>query len=75
MAVYIREASIRKLMERSGIDTQAELARRCNMTPIGLNRLIKNRRRGMHSATIDKLCRELNAQPGDFLYYEPDPMG
>ena len=74
MAVYIRAENLKKLMKREGIKTQTELAQRCDLTITGLNRLIKHRRKGMDSTTIDKLCRELNAQPGDFLYYEPDPM-
>ena len=74
MPVYIRVENLKKLMEREGISTQTELARRCGLTQPALNRLVKRRRRGMDSTTIDKLCRELNAQPGDFLYYEPDPI-
>lgn len=74
MAVFIREENLKKLMQREGIRTQTELARRCGLTVVGLNQLVRRRRKGMDSTTIDKLCRELNAQPGDFLYYEPDSI-
>ena len=71
--MYIRAENLKKLMRREGIKTQGDLAERCGLTQPALSRLVKRRRRGMDSTTIDKLCRELNAQPGDFLYYEPDP--
>jgi len=73
LGLYIRIENLRELMQREGIKTQTELAGRIGLTVTSLNRLVKRRRKGMDSTTIDKLCRELNAQPGDFLYYEPDP--
>jgi len=60
-------------MARRGIMTQVELARLCGMNHISLNTLIKGRRKSVSGATIEKLCKVLNAQPGDFLYYEPEP--
>ena len=71
--MLIRESRIKVLMEKEGIGTQTELARRCNMGVVSLNRLIKGRRKSIGGATIEKLCQVLNAQPGDFLYYEPGP--
>ena len=74
MAVRIRESRLKILMEKEGIKSQAELSRRCDMEPQSLNRAIKGRQKSIGGTTIDKLCRILNAQPGDFLYYEPDPI-
>ena len=73
MAVLIRESRIKVLMEKEGIRSQAELARRCGMKPQGLNRAIKGRQKHVGGSVIDRLCQILNAQPGDFLYYEPGP--
>ena len=73
MAVRIRESSLETLMERRGIKTQVELAQLCDLNHISLNRLIKGRRKNVSGGTIDKLCEVLDAQPGDFLYYEPNP--
>ena len=73
MPVRIRESRIKTLMEKEGIRSQAELARRCNMGVVSLNRAIKGRQKNVGSSTVDKLCQVLNAQPGDFLYYEPEP--
>ncbi len=70
----IRESRIKNLMEKEGIKSQAELSRRCGMEPQSLNRAIKGRQKSIGGTTIDKLCRILNAQPGDFLYYEPDSI-
>ena len=71
MAVRIRESSIRTLMARKGIKTQIELAKLCDMNHISLNTLIKGRRKTISGTTIDRLCEILEAQPGDFLFYEP----
>lgn len=72
--MHIHQERLKKLMERSGIKTQAELARRCGINRVSLNRLIRHHRGGINSSTIDSLCGVLNAQPGDFLYYTPDPL-
>jgi len=71
--VRIRESRIKVLMEKEGIKSQAELARRCSMRVVSLNRLIRGHRTSIGGSTINQLCRVLNAQPGDFLYYEPEP--
>lgn len=74
MALNIDEKKLKLLMKRSGIKTQTELARRTGLARESLNRLIKNRRRSMDGETINRLCGVLNAQPGEFLYYTPDPL-
>jgi len=56
---------------RCGDGEKFELAQLCGMNHISLNRLIKGRRKNVSGGTIDKLCEVLEAQPGDFLYYEP----
>jgi transcriptional regulator with XRE-family HTH domain len=71
MALRIRESSIDVLMKRVDIPSRSELARRCGMLPQSLNRYLKNRQ-SPGSATVDKLCEVLGAQPGDFLFHEPD---
>ena len=73
MPVRIRESRIKVLMEKEGIKTQTELARLCDMGVVSLNRAIRGRQKNVGSSTVDKLCRVLNAQPGDFLYYEAEP--
>jgi len=70
VALKFRESSIKTLMARQGIRTQAELAKRLETTPQALNRLLRNRRPGFTSVTLDRLCDVLDAEPGDFLYFE-----
>jgi len=72
MGMQLRENVIVGLMNAAGIKSKAELARRCGMKPQSLNRLLKNKvRPGM--VAVEKLCNVLDAQPGAFLVYEPDP--
>jgi transcriptional regulator with XRE-family HTH domain len=71
MALRIRESSIEVLMKRAQIRTQTELASLCDMRVQSLNKVLKGRQ-SPGSATIDKLCEVLGAQPGDFLFHESD---
>lgn len=65
----IREQAIVALMGVAGIKTKTALAQRCGWSPQLLDRYLHNRRRSFSTTTVDKLCRALDAQPGDFLEY------
>ncbi|MBT4502001.1 MAG: helix-turn-helix transcriptional regulator [Gemmatimonadetes bacterium] len=62
---------MRILAKRAQIRTQTELASLCDMRVQSLNKVLKGRQ-SPGSATIDKLCEILGAQPGDFLFHESD---
>jgi DNA-binding Xre family transcriptional regulator len=71
LGLKIRESSIIGLMAKVEIASKAELARRCNMKPQSLSSYVKNKRRAS-AGMIERFCEVLDAQPGDFIYYEAD---
>ena len=69
--IMINRQALTILCKRIGIKSQAELARRIQASPQGLNKIIK----GHHAATlttIGKICDVLDCQPGAFLEYKRD---
>ncbi len=48
-----------------------ELAERVGMTESNLSLLKQGRVRGVRFATLERLCAELDCQPGDLLAYDP----
>jgi len=68
---FVERTHLRTLAKRAQIRTQTELASLCDMRVQSLNKVLKGRQ-SPGSATIDKLCEVLGAQPGDFLFHEPD---
>lgn len=70
----IDEQKIKALMERRGISSQVELARRCKLNYVALNRAIRGKQSYfVSSGTVVRLCQVLQAQPGEFLYCELAP--
>lgn len=71
LGLKLREMSILGLMQKRHIGSKSELARRCGLSPQDLNKYVKNRRRASANI-IESLCRALDTQPGEFLFFEPD---
>jgi putative transcriptional regulator len=49
-----------------------DLAERIGITNANLSLLKQNKVRAMRFSTLEKLCRELECQPGDLIEYVPD---
>jgi putative transcriptional regulator len=50
-----------------------ELADRVGVTIANLSILKTGKARAVRFSTLAALCRELDCQPGDLLFYEPGP--
>lgn len=50
-----------------------ELADRVGVTIVNLSILKTGKARAVRFSTLAALCRELDCQPGDILFYEPGP--
>lgn len=48
----------------------AELAEKIDLTQANLSILKNGRGKAIRFSTLNKICRELNCQPGDILEYE-----
>ena len=49
-----------------------ELAARVDLTPANLSILKTGKARAVRFSTLERLCHELDCQPGDLLEYRPD---
>ncbi len=49
-----------------------ELAERVGITQANLSILKTEKAKAVRFSTLEKICEELNCQPGDILEYEPD---
>lgn len=49
-----------------------ELAARVGITPANLSILKNGKAKAIRLETLEKICRELDCQPGDILEYRPD---
>lgn len=58
-------------MDQRGI-TSKELAKQIVITPANLSILKTGKARGIRFATLEKICRVLDCQPGDILQYVKD---
>ena len=67
----IRVRLDRVLLERRMSLT--ELADRVGVTIANLSILKTGKARAVRFSTLAALCRELDCQPGDILFYEPGP--
>jgi putative transcriptional regulator len=67
----IRVMLDRVLLERRMSLT--ELADRVGVTIANLSILKTGKARAVRFSTLAALCRELDCQPGDILFYEPGP--
>lgn len=52
--------------------TSKELAERIGITQANLSILKTGKAKGIRFETLEKICRELDCQPGDILSYEED---
>ena len=50
-----------------------DLADRIGITQQNLSLLKSGKVKGMRFATLDRICRALDCQPGDLLEFRPDP--
>jgi len=50
-----------------------ELAQRIGISEVNLSLLKTGRVKGLRFETLEKICAELQCQPGDILAYEPEP--
>ena len=48
----------------------SELAARINLTQANLSILKNGKGKAIRFSTLDRICKELNCQPGDVLEYE-----
>lgn len=51
----------------------SELAARIDLTQANLSILKNGKGKAVRFSTLDRLCRELDCQPGDILAYEDSP--
>ena len=49
-----------------------DLAERIGITQQNLSLLKSGKVKGMRFATLERICRELDCQPGDLLEFRPD---
>jgi putative transcriptional regulator len=52
-----------------------DLAERVDLTPANLSILKTGKARAVRFSTLERICKELDCQPGDILEYRPDPQG
>lgn len=67
---------IRVQLDRVLLDRRmslTELAERVGVTIANLSILKTGKARAVRFSTLAALCRELECQPGDILFYEPGP--
>ena len=67
---------IRVKLDRMLVDRRmslTELADRVGVTLANLSILKTGKARAVRFSTLDRLCRELDCQPGDLLVFEPGP--
>ena len=70
----IRTRAIRFLMQEQGIKSQPRLAEILHMDRTRINAILNNRIAGkLNLATVDRICKVLECQPGDILERVPDP--
>ncbi len=50
-----------------------DLAERVDLTPANLSILKTGKARAVRFSTLERICKELDCQPGDILEYRPDP--
>ncbi|MBB5517583.1 helix-turn-helix domain-containing protein [Amphiplicatus metriothermophilus] len=60
----------RMLLERGMSLT--ELSERVGVTIANLSILKTGKAKAIRFSTLEAICRELDCQPGDILFYEPD---
>ena len=51
-----------------------DLAERVDLTPANLSILKTGKARAGRFSTLERICKELDCQPGDILEFRPDPV-
>jgi putative transcriptional regulator len=51
-----------------------DLAERVDLTPANLSILKTGKARAVRFSTLERICKELDCQPGDILEFRPDPV-
>jgi putative transcriptional regulator len=49
--------------------SQVDLAEKIGLAPMNLSRIKTGKIKAIRLSTLERLCRELNCQPGDLLEY------
>ena len=49
-----------------------ELAEKIDLTPANLSILKNNKAKAIRFSTLEKICKELNCQPGDIIEYSEE---
>lgn len=68
MAILV---TLDRLLEERGM-TLTELSERIGITLANLSILKTGKARAIRFSTLEALCRELECQPGDLLWYKED---
>lgn len=50
----------------------SDLAERVDLTPANLSILKTGKARAVRFSTLERICKELDCQPGDILEFRPD---
>lgn len=65
--------SLDKIMKEKNIKLK-DLADRIGLTDANLSNIKTGKISAIRFSTLNALCKELNCQPADILYYEEDSM-
>lgn len=68
MAIVV---TLDRVMRRKGVRAR-DLAPKVGITEVNLSRVKTGKIRAIRFSTLDALCRELDASPGDLIDYVPD---
>ena len=68
MAIIV---NLDKMMLERGISL-LELSERVDITPANLSILKTGKAKAVRFSTLERICQELECQPGDVLEYRPD---
>ncbi len=52
----------------------SDLAERVDLTPANLSILKTGKARAVRFSTLERICKELDCQPGDILEFRPDVL-
>lgn len=72
LKVIIAQRNLERAQRQEPELTVRSLAEQSGISPSVITGLTGKRAKGVQFATLDRLCKVLNCQPGDILVYEPD---
>lgn len=70
MAIFI---NLRRIMAQKG-STGVSVARQAHLSQNALSRISRGNVGAIRVSTVDRLCEQLECQPGDLLVYVPDDL-